>query len=391
MSEIDSSLFHFSGDDDSESEISIEKEKIPLPSQRKQMVNQNQKGKRPPKIGKNSKSNKLLSGKNNIDLNSIFDLNDEEKQNIQFKDESLDSKPSNINEVEKHLLDYLDKSINKIKTSFTDELSYLLNQESEQESILSAFLLGLPHDIEESVAEEVANLPEFPIQTYSVENLLSPLNILHQLFPCHSNNNESVNLTDLLDELQVTKSNLSKSITQSIMEVQNENQELTNARQQFCFSHETSDPTSSMGTFMTLCEKDAERIRIDIEYETIMNRKRRLTEMKTKWQESLNDCNQDDIYQSEIEKRFAQIANDVPRSQYCQAINSLKALVNLSKQNVEELKSSRKSLEEEIQSFSLTKHSTKPPPETIDFQIKACRKKRAHATQSIKSNHLNHV
>ena len=146
---------------------------------------------------------------------------------------------------------------------------------------------------------------------------------------------------------------------------------------------------------MTLCEKDAEKIKLDIQYEAIMKQKRKIEEMKIEYDQKLLELEkQQEKEKIDFEKEFSILASEVNDSHFCQALGTLKVLVEAAKNNFAELKVIRKDMEREIENMSYLQTGMKMNNsqrnaflmnENIEEQLKTIRKQRTKAFKSIEN------
>ena len=91
----------------------------------------------------------------------------EPKQSFVEQDVDIPKPPESLQQLEKNMIKYIDDSIKRVKAQFLDELKYSISKTSEEDSAISAFILGIPHDVDEIVAEELKSYHRPSIQSTS--------------------------------------------------------------------------------------------------------------------------------------------------------------------------------------------------------------------------------
>lgn len=260
---------------------------IPLPSARKKAANNKKKEKKQtPKVD----LDKLLASAGDFTIGSdelspvpsVATKKSETNANFERK------KPESLEQIEKNLIGYINDSINKVKTQFIDELKYSISKTSEEDSAISAFILGIPHEVEEVIAEEIKSYHRHQTQSVTSidNNVEAHLSLVRKVLQVQDRNMQ------LLPISPEKIAELDRSVIQAIDQIDTnikipletlkfERSDAT--RQTQAFPTNTSVQTSSSKA--KLLETEATLHQLDVALDLLESRKTRILESQSAWRE----------------------------------------------------------------------------------------------------------
>ena len=352
-----------------------------LPSERKKAVNkQGNKGKRrrPPARKPMVSLGKLLeSDSDNIDLGSD---NEPEKQEIKS------SKGGNtIQKMEMTLTDYIVHAIDKVRHEFVSELNRMLDNSQEEQSMINAFVLGLPGAMEEAVADEIAlgrlsggQRDADKLQT-SIDSQLEPIwRVIPRTF---AKGAENITMRTLVARVTSSKNEMSSSNEELMDDLKMERAALVSAREQVISQCENSQVMSSMNSMKM--EVEANSKRLDIEEQFLKQKRKKLEEMQSEWRDKETTSFSEALSESEREilHKLETMANLAPRSRLRNTINVLGSLLDTVRRSYEDVRNLRVQLELELESLS---YAMRP----IDRPVAPAPKKKMKAVKHRKGENI---
>lgn len=280
---------------------------IPLPSQRKKNMFGTKVGKkRPPK--------KQVT-------TTVINLNDSESDAFGISSDKLSPPPtpavstvqsksippSDLDQLEKKLKSYIDKSISAIKDLLVQEISFRINDTKEEDSVINTFILGLPHEIDEIVDQEIRSYHKpdeasvSPIDTsleVHLELLRKMINVSDVAKPLYSLS------PSVIEELEKETDRVSSSIDDFInLPLENYKFERTDLANIQKFNGNNANMTQLPNSMhLNLIEQEATNKQLEIEEELLKIKKQRILDSHETWrniyesiQTEADDCSGDNV------------------------------------------------------------------------------------------------
>lgn len=278
------------------------------------------------------------------------------------KEKKIDEKKANtqditpISKVETFLTDYVSNAISLVRRDFTEQLTKLLDNTEEEQSVINSFLLSLPALLEETTGQEIAATnnafnkdKDSSTVISTIDSQLEPLwRVIpkdYQKLPKHAS------LSSLTLDVLNSKSLISTEIDKSIDELRTERHNLAMAKQQYCT---ISEATYSLpkNNNLRMMEIEANSRQLDIESEFIEQKKKQLEESQKNWRTTqLNNITEGDDTEASLLSKITTLANEAPQSKYAKAANEIESLLSAARQSKENIHMIRKQIEMEMENI----------------------------------------
>ena len=341
---------------------------FPLPSERKQSSSKGRgKRRRPPARKPMISLDKLLdsdSSKDNNDLGWNSDNDDEP--------EVPKKKGKTVEKLEMALKDYISHAIDKVRQEFVSELTRMLDNSQEEQSMISTFILGLPGEMEQAVADEIAlgrandGKRDGDKLQMDVESLIESL---WRVIPrCPTRNGENITVRSLANKIVTSKTEMATGNDEILSDLQNERSALVAAREQLISASENANNQSTMRSLRMEIEANAKRLDVEEQYNKM--KRKRLEEMQREWRERQTGGENDSAPDHVILRKLESMANMAPRSKIRGTITVLGALLETTKRNYEDMRNVRVQLELELESLSYAMRPLEEPIEVARVQRK---------------------
>jgi hypothetical protein len=257
---------------------------------------------------------------------------------------------SQLDRLDASLTASVTRAIDRVRQAFLDELRFWLDSTAEEDSMISAFLLGLPREMEEAVASEIA-LGRASLNpdrdTERLTNAIdSQLEALYRVIPQRGKRGEArPTLRSLSATVVAEKEQLSISIENVLSELKAER---SGPRLGFGLGDQEADARRCQRV-----EAEANAKRLEVEQQALEAQKKRLQDVQ-------KDGGDGDM---EVEKgkedpnelllqKFAAVSDQISKSSFHAAVSNLSALAQTVKKNYEEVRNVRTQLELESDSVA---------------------------------------
>jgi hypothetical protein len=266
-----------------------------------------------------------------------------------------------LERLDRSLTSYIARSLDRVRDAFVEELTTLLHNTAEEDSAISAFLLGLPRDMEESIAAEIGFAKSSTNFQRDCEQLLSAvdaqLETLWRVVPPRRGKGEPApTLRGLSSIVLSTQAAIGMAIENMLSEFMAER------------SPPLSNPYESLKTesrpFQRL-EVEANSRKLDVECEFVDAKKKQLEELERERREA--QLHSDKVLEDPndvLVKKLAAVADQIPNSQFRAAVANLSALRETAKRSCEEVRTVRTQFELEADRIVFAyRQAARPAPQ----------------------------
>ena len=262
-------------------------------------------------------------------------------------DSNVDITP--LEQVEVSLINYISTAVYSIREDFISSLKDMLDNSKNEQSMIDAFMLSLPSEINELVASELENVKDILSSSsdsciFAINNQLEQL---QNIFPFQKLKAHSVSVDDLQDEILNANITMNDKFNSLLVDVQNESEILASLRQQSAIYEENNRIDSPNNILLIEAEADTKRLEIEKQFHEYRKKRLRFMEKCSKDAELLSDriANSED---NELLNRFTQLSRRIPRSKYQDVIENMKTVSNSAICILNDLHKYRKKLKSEI-------------------------------------------
>ena len=349
-----------------------------LPSQRKKMMNNSGKGKktkrRPPKQTEID-LDKILEDDDDFGLDDGFQLNSDKisplNSDLDKSNEASSTKETKpkekltsrgvIEQIENSLNKYISVSLSTVKQNFIDELKVSLDNSKEEESIIDAFVLGLPSDIEEIISQDLQREKESMLTKSNtiLETIESFLDQFRFILPPKSKYDQEVSINKVCSDIQNYRLNLNEKYDKTLREYQTENEILQTKKQEILRSDELRRLNNPR--MMILVEAEADSKRLEVEEQFLFFKKKYFNQLKSDWKESQMRADEKKFPENdEIFCKLSDLSKKISQSKYKNSIVSAKSISQNIQNTIRDAHKARKQAEIEV-SMMLARINSKYP------------------------------
>lgn len=344
-----------------DSDFDDEELNVPLPSERKNQSdinNNNEEKKRPPK---NKQSTKTIIDLLDSNIKTEISSDKLSHDNIEYSKNNtretqkngkiVNNTIKNMSQLEDYLINYINTTIDTIRTQFVEELKYQLSKTSEIDSKISTFILGLPKEVDEIIEQEVKmyyyfQKPEIAVISNTMD---SQLNLIRKIIKvsegpktlCSFLPEKIVNLEIKTDE---TKNDLEAKINELLDLFKFEKNELLSLQKSQCdhlnshIKHEKS---------LEIIEHESTNKQLELEENFIKQRCERLSSQQNNWKEMTSYAETQNEYDElkDLRDIIQNISIKSPQSKLSKAFTSLESLSSTFQSGISEIQNLRNQME----------------------------------------------
>lgn len=344
-----------------DSDFDDEELNVPLPSERKNQSdinNNNEEKKRPPK---NKQSTKTIIDLLDSNIKTEISSDKLSHDNIEYSKNNtretqkngkiVNNTIKNMSQLEDYLINYINTTIDTIRTQFVEELKYQLSKTSEIDSKISTFILGLPKEVDEIIEQEVKmyyyfQKPEIAVISNTMD---SQLNLIRKIIKvsegpktlCSFLPEKIVNLEIKTDE---TKNDLEAKINELLDLFKFEKNELLSLQKSQCdhlnshIKHEKS---------LEIIEYESTNKQLELEENFIKQRCERLSSQQNNWKEMTSYAETQNEYDElkDLRDIIQNISIKSPQSKLSKAFTSLESLSSTFQSGISEIQNLRNQME----------------------------------------------
>jgi hypothetical protein len=257
-----------------------------------------------------------------------------------------------LDRLDQSLTGFIARAVDRVRSSFLDELKFMLDKTSDEDSTISAFLLSLPAEMEEAIASEIALARAMVNQERDAERVADAIHAqlepLYRVVPQRGRKGEArPTLRGLSATVIAEQEELARSMDALIDELRAERSG------QIELPVALGDGSEADARRCQGMEIAAAARRLDIERQMVDGKRKRLEEMKRESREAQIALEKEmEDPAGALLKKFAAVADQIPKSRLNLAIEGLKELAEAAKKNCEDMRNARSQLEVESETIA---------------------------------------
>lgn len=344
-----------------DSDFDDEELNVPLPSERKNQSdinNNNEEKKRPPK---NKQSTKTIIDLLDSNIKTEISSDKLSHDNIEYSKNNtretqkngkiVNNTIKNMSQLEDYLINYINTTIDTIRTQFVEELKYQLSKTSEIDSKISTFILGLPKEVDEIIEQEVKmyyyfQKPEIAVISNTMD---SQLNLIRKIIKVSEGPKTLCSfLPEKIENLEIktdeTKNDLEAKINELLDLFKFEKNELLSLQKSQCdhlnshIKHEKS---------LEIIEYESTNKQLELEENFIKQRCERLSSQQNNWKEMTSYAETQNEYDElkDLRDIIQNISIKSPQSKLSKAFTSLESLSSTFQSGISEIQNLRNQME----------------------------------------------
>lgn len=344
-----------------DSDFDDEELNVPLPSERKNQSdinNNNEEKKRPPK---NKQSTKTIIDLLDSNIKTEISSDKLSHDNIEYSKNNtretqkngkiVNNTIKNMSQLEDYLINYINTTIDTIRTQFVEELKYQLSKTSEIDSKISTFILGLPKEVDEIIEQEVKmyyyfQKPEIAVISNTMD---SQLNLIRKIIKVSEGPKTLCSLLpEKIENLEIktdeTKNDLEAKINELLDLFKFEKNELLSLQKSQCdhlnshIKHEKS---------LEIIEYESTNKQLELEENFIKQRCERLSNQQNNWKEMTSYAETQNEYDElkDLRDIIQNISIKSPQSKLSKAFTSLESLSSTFQSGISEIQNLRNQME----------------------------------------------
>lgn len=344
-----------------DSDFDDEELNVPLPSERKNQSdinNNNEEKKRPPK---NKQSTKTIIDLLDSNIKTEISSDKLSHDNIEYSKNNtretqkngkiVNNTIKNMSQLEDYLINYINTTIDTIRTQFVEELKYQLSKTSEIDSKISTFILGLPKEVDEIIEQEVKmyyyfQKPEIAVISNTMD---SQLNLIRKIIKVSEGPKTLCSfLPEKIENLEIktdeTKNDLEAKINELLDLFKFEKNELLSLQKSQCdhlnshIKHEKS---------LEIIEYESTNKQLELEENFIKQRCERLSNQQNNWKEMTSYAETQNEYDElkDLRDIIQNISIKSPQSKLSKAFTSLESLNSTFQSGISEIQNLRNQME----------------------------------------------